>query len=264
MTELFGRVCTLEVGSFKWTDLRVVFRVDRSLTKSPNPAQITIYNLSEGSRRAIDQEGLPVRLIAGYNNAPQTVFIGDLQRLEVTKDGADIATRIIARDGGTSWTRNVSRSLSGGNLTLLGAVSQLSQVMGTPLDATSQAALKGIKLRRALALRGQAAQSLDVLLRSAGYEWSIQSGSLQVLQSGAALPTRAVLLSPSTGLVGVPEQQERKKGWIVQSLLQPKIAPGVPVVLQSLAASGQYRARRVVHSGDTHGPGQWTTEIELR
>ena len=64
MSELFGRSWSLTFGDEQWTDLRVVFEINRNLTKHPDPAQITIYNLAVKTRSGFYQ-GAPVRLTAG-------------------------------------------------------------------------------------------------------------------------------------------------------------------------------------------------------
>lgn len=262
--QLFGRRCELQIGNRKWTDLRVTFEVERSLLRSPNKAQIAIYNLASQTVGEINQPGAVVSLVAGYQETAEVIFRGDLQRIEVQREGPDLVSRILSRDGGIAWTRGISASLSGGDLSLSGAVQRIATAMGLLVPSTTRDALAGQRLRRAVALHGQGARTLDTLLRSAGYDWSIQSGALQVLAVGAALPERPVILSPQTGLVGSPVQAERGNGWVAQSLLQPKIAPGRAVVLQSERASGDYRVVRVVHRGDTHGAGVWSSELELR
>ena len=51
-----------------------------------------------------------------------------------------------------------------------------------------------------------AAEQLTELCRSAGLEWSVQSGVLQLLPRGRALQRSAVVLSSDTGLVGSPRR----------------------------------------------------------
>lgn len=262
--QLWDRRCLLQIGDRQWDSLRVVFRVERSLTKSPNRAEIAVYNLSPETIGRLNKPGQTVRLTAGYRETAEVIFSGDLQRIQVQRQGADVECQIIARDGGLAWQRAVSAGLSGSDLSLAGAVQRIATAMQLQVSQATRDALAGRRLRRATAMHGQASQSLDVLLRSAGYEWSIQDGALQVLQTGSALAERAVLLSTSTGLVDSPVQAERGSGWVATSLLQPKIRPGRTVRLQAERGSGDYRAVRVVHSGDTHNATPWNTEIELR
>ncbi len=262
--QLWERRCVLQVGDRQWDSLRVVFRVERSLTKSPNRAEIAIYNLAPETIGRLNKPGSVVRLTAGYRETAEVIFTGDLQRIQVQRQGADTECQIIARDGGLAWQRTISAGLSGSDLSLAGAVQRIATAMQVAVPAETRDALAGRRLRRATAMHGQAPQTLDVLLRSAGYEWSIQDGALQVLATGSALPSRAVLLSPQTGLIESPVQAERGAGWVATSLLQPKIRPGRVVRLQAERGSGDYRAVRVVHAGDTHSAGSWTTEIELR
>ena len=262
--ELYGRRCELQIGNRRWSDLRVVFEIERSLLKSPNKAMIAIYNLAASTIGDINQPGAEVSLVAGYRDTAETIFSGQLQRIESQREGPSLACRVLARDGITAWNRGISASLTGGDLFLSGAVQRIATAIGLTVPASTATALGSVRLRRSVALHGYGHRELDTLLRSNGFEWSIQSGSLQVLAVGAPLAERPVILSAQTGLVDSPVQTEKGSGWVAQSLLQPKIMPGRSVLLQSERATGTYRVVRVVHRGDTHGANVWHSELELR
>jgi hypothetical protein len=109
-------------------------------------------------------------------------------------------------------------------------------------------------------LNGQAADILDRMARSSGYEWSVQDGQLQFLEVGKALQRTAVSLTPDTGLLGSPEVGE--KGVVTaRSWLQPSIIPGRKVHIRSRQVNGFFRVLKLLHRGDTRGS-EWYTEIE--
>jgi len=263
VSELFRRRASLRVGESVWDGLRLTFVVRRTLRKRPNLAQgIRVYGLDWRTVGSIMTPGAAVQLSAGYETTAEVVFSGQITRAQQRREGADQVTEITAEDGSDAWGSVTSRVL-GGSVALRSLVETLAQDMGLTLTAESAAVLTGVA-RKSTVLRGYARDQLDVILRSAGYTWSIQDGALQVLREGAALATQAVVLGPQTGLVGDPKPLEKGRGWLVESLMQPKIKPGRTVLLKSERAEGAYRATIVEHHGDTHSQQPWTTRVELR
>lgn len=263
MAQLFNRKMVLRVADKEWRGLRVVFSVRRSLRKRPNLARsIRVYGLDLDTIGAIATRGALVQLTAGYEGTAEVVFTGQLSRFEVVQDGSDSVVEITAQDGGAAWQRVVSRAF-GGATTIRSVVETLAGDMGLTVAPGTAALLTG-STRKTTVMRGFARDTLEITLRSAGYEWSIQDGALQVIKTGAALSRTAVVLSPETGLVGEPKALEKGRGWMVESLLNPKIRPGRTVLLKSKRATGAYRATIVTHDGDTHSAKPWTTKVELR
>ena len=85
MPVLFRRASTLNVHGRLLQDLDFDFRVDRSLTDSPNTCDITVFNLNEDSRRYLQSQkgGVNVELHAGYVSDPvlPLIFLGQLREL---------------------------------------------------------------------------------------------------------------------------------------------------------------------------------------
>jgi hypothetical protein len=70
----------------------------------------------------------------------------------------------------------------------------------------------------------------------------------------------AVVLTPTTGLIGTPSHGE--KGAInAVSLLNGEIKPGRKVDIECRSLVGSYRATAVTHSGDTQGS-DWYSSFE--
>lgn len=260
MSELFRRKCQLTIGPRVWTDLRVAFKVVRSIAKTPNPAEIAIYNLGPESRGLAEVKGQRVVLAAGYEGSAEVIFSGQITRAEHRKQGPDLSTTIRCRDGHDAWNAYTRRAYRRGaaNLTLVLAI---AKDMGLVVPPAVLAQISGTQFGP-VAFNGRSHGSLDVLLRSLGFEWSIQSGLLQVMPIGASTSQGTVLLSEKTGLVGSPSIMENGRV-MVESLLQPGIRPGRIVLLRSVSRNGEYKAERVTHTGDTHGQ-QWTTQMELK
>jgi hypothetical protein len=287
MTALSKRACRLIVGTSanaKVIDgLRVQFKVKKSVNKEPNEGEISITNLAESSRAALQTKGIKVVLEAGYAGTLAQIFSGDVRYVSHTHDGPDWTSKLQLGDGETAYRfAFVSESFRAGT-----PISTVFSKVANALGLDSSDAIAFVRkmipeqFTQGFASHGKASKELDRLLAGRGLEWSIQDGRLQVTATGQPTSGSAVLLSASSGLIGSPafgspEKSDKgvdagsipaagkKKQQVLKakSLLQPSIRPGGRVQLDSLSVKGQFRVQSVTHSGDTHG-GDWYSEMDL-
>lgn len=273
MSQLFQRSVRVIVGSLLIEGLRVQFHVKKTTTKEPNTSDLTVYNLSEDHRSVLQNRGTSLLIEAGYVGSTSLLFSGESRYISHTHEGPDWVSKIECGDGERAyrWAR-VSESFRPGTR-LADAFRKVAEA--TELDvrdavATVESLLPAEQFSRGYQAHGRATEHLDALLRGRGLEWSIQDGQLQVLAEGTAKNT-AVLLSPTTGLVGSPafsspehgSKSGKKKAQVlkVRSLLQPSIRPGGTIRVESASIQGQFRVQSVTHSGDTHG-GDWYSDVD--
>lgn len=276
---LFERVARLTVakpieGSFsrfqsnavEIENLRIQFRVAKTIEKEPNTAEITVTNMSERTRSELQSKGSRVILEAGYPTSIAQLFSGDSRTITHRHDGVEWSTVIHCGDGERAYRyARVNESFRAGTPVRVVAY-RLAELLG--LDRGEiEAQLSGVSAQyvSGYSARGQAALELDRVLRTAGYEWSIQDGRLQVLRANAAAD-ETVEISPETGLIGTPEvgAPEKETGRPIvrfRALLTPRIRPGVRVSMKSSSHVGVLRVLRADHSGDTAG-GDWYTDGE--
>lgn len=275
----FGRRCEVNVGGLRVESLRVGFTIEKSVKREPNTCEIAVYNLSRAHRDALETgygklrvpgtklKAIPVRLAAGYvGSGMSLLFYGQLREVfsRPESDGSwvtvlrsgdgDRATRARATYGfrpGVSITRIVE-ALTG----------EMGIGLGNATKQLGQAALRGIgaSIGRGATFEGAAPEQLDSVLRSAGYEWSIQDNALQVVPIGKSLDTQGVLLSPQTGLVDVPTTDE-KGNLQARALLLPGLVPGRRIKVRASTIRGVWRLEKVRYVGDTHGT-DWVAELE--
>ena len=259
MAQLFNRQWALTIGDRQWTDLRVVFEINRNLTKHPDPAQITIYNLARETRSGF-AGGQQVRLVAGYGEAAGLIYAGTLSQITPNRDGPDYAVSLTCRDGDAAYRATVRQSyVSGAPLSVV--VGNLVSAMGLTLGAGAAQQLAGKSTRGAVAHVGYAADKLQQSLLPFGLQYTLNDGTVQIIPTDGTTAEEAILLSPDTGLVGSPEPMTDKKpaaGANVKrlrltSLLQPGFMPGRRVALQGVQYAGVYRVDRLIHKGDSHG-----------
>ncbi len=270
MTDLFQRRVKVWIGDLQIEGLRVAFKAKKTATKDPNTCELSIYNLSPEHRAALQKVGTVFILEAGYGGQLQRVFSGTVRWADSVRDGSDWVTKIQSGDGEVPFQfAHVTESFAKGT--------PLAAVFRTVAEKTGLDVQKAIakvtekitdQFTQGYAVHGKASTEIDTLLKGRGLEWSIQDGKLQVVEVGKAVPGEAVVLSASTGLVGSPEHgtpdAEKKAPFLkVKSLLQPRLAPGALVHLDSIGSKGNFRVETVTHTGDTHAQ-PFYSDCELR
>lgn len=293
-TQLFARTINLTIGFFDSTStpvtakfntdnskgvqvdgLDIEFTVDKSLKPTePNTCAIRVYNFQESTRQKLSGSSkLSVRLEAGYKGGNSQIYFSEARAAWTTREGANYITHIestdtIARPTGIRKTKKIQPgSVTGSLYRTLGpkvpladafrTIAQnlgigegnlkaaLANISGTPLNSVNGGALIG-----------NGARVMTDLCRSAGLEWSVQDGNLQLINIGQTLSsTKAILVSTNTGLVESPSV-DSQGALTVQTLLIPGLAPGVLVKMDSLFVSGGYRVEKCRYTGSTF-TGDW-------
>lgn len=256
-------------------ELSIKFNVKKSLEREPNTAEVRIANMREDRRRQLEQADEPqLEIIAGYVDLTDTIFVGDARDVWSTVEGVDIWTSIEAEDGGRSYRtadyeatfdRNVSCSqVFRGLANAMGVgIGNASSVFSTAeLDSGSSIWPQGVTLS------GPAWRSMDSMCRSCNLRWSVQNGVLQLRRAGSPAETRALRLTPDTGLIGSPtrgrrDEQSGEVSYSARCLLVPGIYPGRVISVESRALTGFFLAHRVEYTGDSSGV-DWYATMELK
>lgn len=291
--DLFGRKWSLSIGSLDLTDLDIAFKTERHIHRSPNTAEIRIWNLAPETRAQIEGGARPftplgaarvevpdgiVRLALGYGeDDPAQVFRGDV-RVAWTEwtTNVDAVTTIQARDGGRAHSESrISRAYPAGTsiaTVVRDTVRSMDIGEGNLAEFAAAYSLRtgASTFPDGYAAHGRSHRILTDLLRGGGLRWSVQAGALQIQRQGEPLQTRAVLLNSSTGLVDSPAWDERgrrssgRRGLLTaRALIMPGLDPGRRVRVEADAAEGDFEIRSVSLLGDTRG-NDWYADLELR
>ena len=267
--ELYNRRAALTVApitgeeGIKIEGLRIAFEIEKTSTSEANKGTIRIYNLAEQTRDWLQAKDQAIVLEAGYLELVQRLFAGVIDRLEHKREGVNMVTEIECKDGGLDLRDpEFHRSYPAGSSKTAIIRDIIAAMPHTDQGALIAAGISGTTPGK-LSLSGGCKRVLDRLARSWDFEWSIQDGALQVLEEGEALTPSAlaIVLTPDTGLLGVPTKTDR--GAKFSSLLLPSIKPGTYVSIESEFLTGSYKADSMRHVGDTHG-NDWNTETEGR
>lgn len=267
------------------SELHVKFSITKSDAESPNVADITVYNLAADTAQRIKREFTRVTLQAGYVGNFGVIFDGQIRQVRIGRDNAtDTFLNIIASDGAAAYQfATVNTTLAAGSSVqdwlkaAIAPMADLGVVQGL-LDSE----VKSKPLPRGKVMYGASRDHMRSAARTAGATWSIQDGETEVLRRTALRPGQAVLLSPSTGLIGTPEQTE--DGVVMRSLINPMIRVNGAIKLEAdvlekkldltakststttekppspIAANGLYRALWLEYQGDTRG-NDWYCDI---
>lgn len=274
MAKLFHRTYRLQVDTLVVDQLRVVFKIEKSVSKHPNKAEIQIYNLSEDSRKRTQKLNAQVTLDAGYPDTVARIFTGKASKVSHVRAGGDWITKIICGDGEHEIRSfRISESMGPGSTVVdilkkaAGAMNVREGNLLTELGKGDFA--KGLfDASNGKVLNGLASNELDKVLKSIGYTWSIQDGALQLLKPGTATTQPTILLDSGSGLIGSPEYGEtgKDKHLILKAkcLLNPGLVPGRKLQLKSETKDGYFVVSKVVFTGDSIGGGSpWYSELEL-
>jgi len=285
MGQLRNRVCKVVVGAalgliqtaISVEKHRVHFVVEKSLKPEPNSCSLEIYNLAPDQRAQIESlkpktgstRGIPVQIEAGYQDTGTSqIFLGDLRTVSSRRDGADWITTIESGDGEKAHA-NARIAVSFGPSTtadtaLRAIVKALGVDQGNVPLVLAKLRLGGVGQlfpKRAV-LTESAAVHMTNFCKSAGLEWSIQDGAVQIVDRNKALSLFAVLLSSSSGLIESPSIDP--DGVLsCKMLIQPDVKPGSLLVLDSKTIHGNYRIESARWDGDTHDT-PWYIEVEAK
>lgn len=264
------------------TQLRVVYNIDKNSDKSPNKAEVTVFNFNLANRAAlktgnqIAQEtratGLaydwPLVIEAGYMGSREVLFTGNITYATSKKESTDWVTNIECGDGETKYRESRINKAFGPGTTVAQVALECSTALDVGPGNIGEKLGTGIfrdgygVFNQGYVASGASQEVLDDLLSSAGFTWSIQDGNLQILAPEDTTFEEIVVLSKEFGLVGSPEVGD--KGIVTaKSLLQGKIRPGRRIIIQSEMVSGTFKIDKVSHYGDTFGT-DWYTELEAK
>ena len=260
---------------------RIKFSVDKITQGTMNSTSIFIYNLGYKSRALFEKINNIIELSAGYGDQSEVIYHGNILRTRTTKEGVDYVTQIEAADGlfafqnskiDISFRPGVKKSQIINTLTgqLEAAGVGISEIKGLPTDGYNHG----------IVLSGKVVDCLMKICNKEGLQFSIQDGAVKIIPNGEGSDDAPVLVTPDTGLIGIPEQREI--GISFKCLMNAKIKPfrkvsvmskflRDPVTNKTLSAldtdgrtlpgAALYNAIKVKHTGDSFG-GDWYTNVE--
>lgn len=297
MTTYFGRVYQVDISNFGTTfmsingfpeanknPLRVTFMIDQTPNAERSYGEITIYGLNRASRDAVYQEGDRVLLTAGYEASYSVTFDGEINNVEIGRDGADSYVKLFCMSGLEAWRGDYIDRSWGDNTPYSQILRDVAGRFGLPVEFVGDfsdfpRALKGKSFdRSAQSAMRSLEKGLGKMDKGYGFSWFIENGTVVIAREDAERANAAEFVySAVTGLIGPPEITE--KGVDITVLMNPVIRPfdtfRVEAINQQLTFNGIYyqgqdfaqtngqgrnKVISVKHEGDSHGD-TWETQL---
>ena len=265
MTTLFNRKVILQVGEkggdgLEFSGLRIDFEVDKSRESNANTGKITIYNLSEDSRKFFEQKARKYILQAGYSGLNEDPLVGiissgDIILSSTERRQTDRTTSItISEDGIKLAESYIEKSFEAGT-----QLSQIIDAIIVEMNVVKGAiiGLKNIVCNNGYSASGKAKDRLDEICGRQGLTWNVQNGRLQIYPREKDNGKYGYELSPDTGLlrawrenVKVEGEKERKNVVKFESLLIPDLEVGRRIVINSdFGIEGEFIIKKLKFTG---------------
>jgi hypothetical protein len=247
--------------------LKMSFSVEKSANRDPNKAEVKIWNLTSEHRASL-QKDQPLIIEAGYVGTTEQLFSGDITFVSHVREATDWITTVQCGDGAKQYSSaRMNQSFGPGtqmSALLKGAADSLGVGLGNAAQKFSSGNFRGglTEFTRGVTVSGRASDVLDKYCTTAGFQWSIQDGQLQVLQPNETTQQDVLSLTADSGLIGSPEVGE---GGVVKAkcLLLGGLMPGRKCHIKSALIDGFFKLEKTKHFGDTWGQ-DWYSDLEGR
>ena len=251
------------------TALHVHFSVDKADTETPNTAKISLWNLNPEHLAILNRKDCVVTLRAGYDKLMTLIFVGVVTYVETSMDNGDRETSIEASDGRIELRDSYVALSYTGKINTKKIITDTAATMGVAFTISYNAQFTD--LPNGFTFVGPARTALDKACASSGLQWQIHNGILQVKRKRDTMTREVYILSPDSGLIGIPKQiifgedgsgAGDQSGWEVEYLLNGAIGIGDYVRLESKVVKGYFRVRSIDMNGDNL-EGDWMCVAKL-
>ncbi len=279
---LFGRKYRVIVSDINGigidvSTLRCTFQIEKSLSETPNYAEIVLYNLSAQTENSIIKEGAKVILEAGYQN-PQygLIFSGDIvQPLRGKEDNTTYTLTLVSQDGDLFYNKGIINASFRAGQTPRDILENMTKQSSNALELGQLSNnLTPTALPRGKALFGLTRDYFRQIAKSEQAAFYINNNKIDFVKA-MDLPTNEIIkLNGKSGLIGMPEQTE--EGIQATCLLNPLLDLNKMVAidlssiqrqkadrnneLKNIEGSGVFKIIKIVHKGDIRGD-EWYTEF---
>lgn len=276
MVFLFDRVAEVRIGKpgeegIVINNLRIQFKIIKGKSTKTDNSFITIFNMNKNSRGFIEGEKLDFILNVGYSDANSglklhRVFSGDVTRVEHSKKGSDIVSKLIVVDKkeqannthieenfkeGTNTEDMLKTILKRYGLTSIGINRVINRIKDRGISQLQKQVVNGISIF------GNFKEVMNKILDRENLEWTINDGEV-IVDDDTPDPTTATVISKDTGMIDFPIKRE--KGIEVFSLIQEGLNVGRTIKIVSEFITGFFKIRQVIYEGDTLD-GKWQARM---
>lgn len=249
--------------------LHVQFSIERTESKTDNTGRITIWNLNDQHAAALEEDDVVLILRAGYGDKRAMVFSGNVTKVETDLDDGDRKTTIEVSDTRVELRDTYLSLCYNGNVNTKKILDDIGDQMGVSITYSYNAEF--VDIPNGFSYVGPAKNALTKLCNTSDLVWSVQFGVLQIKKQYDTLLREVYVLSPETGLIGIPKRiavgkndsdKKSSNGYEVKFLMNAAINIDDYVYLSSKRATGYFRVSKIQINGDNFS-GDWICKAEL-
>lgn len=266
--------------TFRITDQKIDFQVEKQISTEPNSAAVDIYELSDDTaqkinfRKRINQIkfGKTLKILSGYRGRERKIFQGVVVGANTSREGVNKITRIEGRNIYYELqAKRINRTAAKGQLKANFIIDIITKDIGALLPDTSRAyifdALGKETFKDTTTFFGPASQVINKLNNNLLSKIAVAFDDAGVIANplGVALPIPAIRYAKHTGLIGTPESTETGLDFKVQ--LDNELRINSPVIVTSetvraLKDGHGYVVKKILHVGINRAPGPWESRVE--
>ena len=261
-----------EVGETSKTQpvpLHVNFSLQKSDLETQNTGRVTLWNLNKSQLAVLNEKDCVVSMRAGYGNRVSLIFAGIVSYVSTTIDSADRKTEIEVIDN-LIEIRDTYVSVSyNGVVNWKTIFDDVANQMGVAISYSYNAEF--VDISNGFSFIGKAKDIMSKGCKCCNLSCSLQNGVMQVKKPGDVMSKEVYLVSPDTGLLGIPSrvvitQDEatgsNTLGWDVEYLLNGAINIDDFVRVESDTVKGYFRVYSLDIEGDNVS-GDWKCKARL-
>ena len=249
--------------------LHVNFSLQKSDLETQNTGRVTLWNLNPSQLAVLNEKDCVVSLKAGYGSKLALIFAGIVSYVSTTIDSADRKTEIEVIDNLVE-IRDTYVSVSyNGTVNWKTIFDDVAAQMGVAVSYSYNAEF--VDISNGFSFVGLARDIMTKGCKCCNLSWSIQNGVMQVKKPGDVMSREVYVLSPDTGLLGIPARVvitqdeatgKNTLGWDVEYFLNGAINIDDYVKLESETVIGYFRVYSLEISGDNVS-GDWICKARL-
>lgn len=267
--------------------MQVKFSIINSANNAIATALITVYGLSPATRNRLRKKDVQqkdfkgfgsVELHAGYEGAVSAIFNGQINYVEIGREGPNLYTRLYCSTKLTEWRNVAVNKTWAGNTPALEVLTDIVSVFGLRVEMNGdfsdiQPFVKGYSSCR------KAAEELDEMALHWGFTWRITSSSIIITRKNAVRNQDAINISAKNGMEGSPRFYFEKTE--IDIKLDGAIQPDDLIIVDSdywsinynamyysdfknvpqmLVNNGRFKVLSTAHEGDFWGD-TWKTTL---
>lgn len=249
--------------------LHVNFSLQKSDLETQNTGRVTLWNLNPSQLAVLNEKDCVVSLKAGYGSKLALIFAGIVSYVSTTIDSADRKTEIEVIDNLVE-IRDTYVSVSyNGTVNWKIIFDDVAAQMGVAVSYSYNAEF--VDISNGFSFVGLARDIMTKGCKCCNLSWSIQNGVMQVKKPGDVMSREVYVLSPDTGLLGIPARVvitqdeatgKNTLGWDVEYFLNGAINIDDYVKLESETVTGYFLVYSLEISGDNVS-GDWICKARL-